>query len=598
MSKNKIQKLISVMLMLALAAQWIPCGAANIVPINGGNVAVPPSSSPFTKTSTDFKNPDGGFSLQTMKPQIDEIINPQKSKAEPRETYSGTCGDKVNWNFQPSTGKLTVSGFGEMFSYANTESTPWSSLKSSITSVEIKEGITNIGANAFCNCNNLKTVTIPDSVINIEKNAFASCDELSSVTFGKNVRNVGDGSFYNCAKLKSCSLPDSLISIERSAFNGCKSLEFVHLGNSLKTIEEHAFHYCESLTSIIIPNSVTYIGNWAFMSCSNLKTVVLGSNVISFLGEAAFSLDQNLVSFTYLGSYNPSGGRDNDFQFNNCIKLSSVIVPNNYDYEGKSFYGKSVIKSANLLSWSCGDNIGCILDTSSNTLTVSGSGKMYDYGSSDQFPWYSYKSTIKTLVIEEGVTSISEGAFKGFSEITSVAIPNSVKYIGKSAFEQCNKLSSVTLGDNVNTIGQNAFYNCNLLNVLNIPKSVSSIEDAAFSGCNNIHSVTYLGSSDPGKTSSNVFSSPYLSYVDVPSNYDSNRFCGKSVRKDQPPVSDSSSSKHPKTTNSSDICNCDKSEDYFAENKSWIIPLIVTAVIDTLGVAAAVVGVVYKIFCR
>jgi len=133
--------------------------------------------------------------------------------------------------------------------------------------------------------------------------------------------------------------------------------------------------------------------------------------------------------------------------------------------------------------------------------------------------------------------------------------------------------------------------------------------------------------------------------VDVPSNYNSNRFCGKSVRKDQPPVSDSSSSKHPtpvsdsssskhptpvsdsssskhpKTANSSDICNCDKSsdsssskhpeptrssdicncdksEDYFAENKSWIIPLIVTAVIDTVGVAAAVVSVVYKIFCN
>jgi len=46
----------------------------------------------------------------------------------------------------------------------------------------------------------------------------------------------------------------------------------------------------------------------------------------------------------------------------------------------------------------------------------------------------------------------------------------------------------------------------------------------------------------------------------------------------------------------SDICNCDKSEDYFAENKSWIIPLIVTAVIGTLEAAAAIVGVVYKIF--
>ena len=101
----------SIILTLALIATTVPCSAANIVPINDGHVAIPPSA-PVFKTSTDSKNPSVGFSLQTMKSKIDEIINPQKSKTALRDNPSGTCGSNCSWSLNTETGELTISGKG------------------------------------------------------------------------------------------------------------------------------------------------------------------------------------------------------------------------------------------------------------------------------------------------------------------------------------------------------------------------------------------------------------------------------------------------------------------------------------------------------
>ena len=107
MLKNKFKKSISTILTLAFTGTTLHCGAANIIPINGGHVAVPPSI-PVTKTSVDSKIPNGGVSLQAIKSKIDEIINLQKNKAVLREIYSGTCGDNVNWELNTDTGVLNI----------------------------------------------------------------------------------------------------------------------------------------------------------------------------------------------------------------------------------------------------------------------------------------------------------------------------------------------------------------------------------------------------------------------------------------------------------------------------------------------------------
>ena len=108
-----------------------------------------------------------------------------------------------------------------------------------------------------------------------------------------------------------------------------------------------------------------------------------------------------------------------------------------------------------------GSNLTWTLD-SEGVLTISGSGDMHGYGSSDA-PWYGSRSRVKSAVIAEGVTSIGESAFENCRSLTSVTIPNSVTSIGGCAFDECWSLTSVTIPDSVTSIGDGAFASCTSL---------------------------------------------------------------------------------------------------------------------------------------
>ena len=176
-------------------------------------------------------------------------------------------------------------------------------------------------------------------------------------------------------------------------------------------------------------------------------------------------------------------------------------------------------------SGTCGDNLTWSYDDSTYTLTISGTGAMTDYSSSNR-PWKSYVGSIKTVVIEDSVTSIGEWAFADCTSLTSVTIPDSVTSIGDYAFCSCDSLTSITVDsnneyyssdeygvlfnkdkteliqypigntrtsytipDSVTSIGSYAFYYCGSLTSVTIPDSVTSIGSGAFSDCGNLTSV-------------------------------------------------------------------------------------------------------------
>ncbi len=117
-------------------------------------------------------------------------------------------------------------------------------------------------------------------------------------------------------------------------------------------------------------------------------------------------------------------------------------------------------------SGTCGNNLTWVLD--GGALTISGSGAMDDYTISSSVPW---GTSITSVKLGNGITSIGENAFYNCSDLTSIEIPNGLTSIGAYAF--CFDLG---------------------LTSINIPKSVTTINKGAFQYCSYLADVYYEGS--------------------------------------------------------------------------------------------------------
>ena len=140
-------------------------------------------------------------------------------------------------------------------------------------------------------------------------------------------------------------------------------------------------------------------------------------------------------------------------------------------------------------SGDCGTNVTWVLD-STGTLTISGIGEMHDYEYENRPRWYSHRSLIKKIFIENGVTSIGHFAFSGCNVLTNIAIPQSVTSIGDSAFDGCIALTDITIPSSVTSVGNYSFYGCAGLTTITIPNSMTSIGHCAFYGCTGLTIVT------------------------------------------------------------------------------------------------------------
>jgi len=127
-------------------------------------------------------------------------------------------------------------------------------LVSNITNldVDVPNGVTSIGNNAFYECTGLKSINIPNGVTSIASSAFSGCTGLTNIDIPGSVTTIQNNTFSNCTGLLNAKIESGTTIINNSAFSGC---------SNLKTVE--------------LPDSITYIYNNAFSSCPNLETITI-----------------------------------------------------------------------------------------------------------------------------------------------------------------------------------------------------------------------------------------------------------------------------------------------------------------------------------
>ena len=269
----------------------------------------------------------------------------------------------------------------------------------------------------------------------------------------------------------------------------------------------------KTVTEIIVPDYVTEIKNGAFSGCSSLESIT-----IPFVGAKAdvTSSDQYQYPFGYIfGERSYTGGTATE-QYYYHFSTSSTII-NNY-------YIPSTLKSVMVTS---GNIIyGSFYNCSSITSITIGNG-VTSIGNSEFYNC----SSLTSVTIPDSVTNIGNYAFYNCSSLTSITVSkNNIKYksidgnlyskdgtvliqyaigktateftisdsvtsIGDSAFKDCSSLTSITIPDSVTSIGDYAFYDCSSLTSITIPNSVTTIGERAFYHCSNMTSINFAENS-------------------------------------------------------------------------------------------------------
>lgn len=136
-----------------------------------------------------------------------------------------------------------------------------------------------------------------------------------------------------------------------------------------------------------------------------------------------------------------------------------------------------------------GDNITYSFDAQSGVLTVSGTGDMKNTTTTGA-PWYPYRTSIKSIVIEEGITGIGRYCFY-YANAESVSFPSTLIKIGNRAFSHCSAITSLELPEGLETLEPYVFENCTGITSLVLPSSLVTIGAYVFCACSSLTTLSF-----------------------------------------------------------------------------------------------------------
>ncbi len=316
--------------------------------------------------------------------------NAQLKAASDASARSGNIYSGTDWNLGETDKKLVIESDAGMADWCIAKTSRVETFyEDKITSVEIKDGVSYIGEEAFHYCQNITSVTIPSSVTSIESEAFDLCTGLPQITIPNSVINIEARAFYGCRQLTEITIPN-ITNIKASAFGSCKGLKTITIPNSVTSIGEYAFSHCSGAETITIPNTVTSIGEYAFSYCSGVETITIPNSVTS-MGDGVLK---------------------------GCDALKDVKLPNDITSIGKETFSQCI----NLTSITIPDSVTSI-------------GEMA----------FAFCSSLESITLPDKMTDIGRAAFAMCTKLTSITIPDSVTSIGAIAFAYCSSLESIKM---------------------------------------------------------------------------------------------------------------------------------------------------------
>lgn len=266
----------------------------------------------------------------------------------------------------------------------------------------------------------------------------------------------------------SKGLEYSLLSDGTYAVRGigsCSDLHIVvpetHEGIAVTAISSCAFMYQRNLTGITLPDSITSIDIRAFEGCSRVTEFTIPASLTDLA-------DGVLGDLTGLETIRVSDGNTDYYVESNCLiqRSSGKLI--------RAAKGAVIPADGSVKSIGCGAFKGSAWLIE---LTIPASVTMCD--NSAFFDCYN----LKTVVFEDGCTSLEYSAFAGCSSLVNITLPSTLERIDSLVFANCTALTSITIADGVKSIG-NSFDGCTALACIYLPATLEDIE----------YTTTFMGS--------------------------------------------------------------------------------------------------------
>ena len=304
--------------------------------------------------------------------------------------------------------------------------------------------VTCLGRDAFYGRTNLVSVTIPASVSNIGFEAFADCDSLRCfiVDAANQSFSSVDGALFDKTQTRlinyprgrkgSYSIPGHVTSIERGAFNSGTNLTGVTIPSSVTNIELGAFTLCANLKAINVDAANNCFCSMDGVLLNKAKTSLIqypeGKFGACAIPDGVISIEPE--AFVYCPAAE-------------CTNLTSVTIP-------------ASVTNIEWAFWTC-PNLTNITVDASNPIFSSRDGVLFDKNQTKliRYP----KGKAGSYAIPATVTNFN-GAFSECANLTGITIPRSISSIGESAFYFCTSLTNVIIPASVRSIGSGAFHVC------------------------------------------------------------------------------------------------------------------------------------------
>jgi hypothetical protein len=318
--------------------------------------------------------------------------------------------------------------------------------------------ITCVGSNygddgydsVFCNSTTAVTsVEVADGISDIGHFAFYEQSDLTNIVLPESIRRIGVAGFYGTG-LKSIVFPPNLNEIYAYAFYGCTSLNCeIEFPQSLTFLGESAFRESAICGDLTIPGGVKSIPTACFYNCDKLNGKLYLSEGVEETGILSFGGSGKNMYFTEL--YLPTTLKKiGDYCFQNCIKIKNLKLPEGLEIiSDGAFDHMQGIENTNLTIPSTVKTMGGTYYTDENT--GYGDHIFYDMGSTafkqfevaDGNEYFTavdgvlYTKDMKRLVsyprgktdtvyeLPEGVTAIDQLCFSRNPYLKKLILPDS-----------------------------------------------------------------------------------------------------------------------------------------------------------------------------